>query len=85
VLVVDDDKALLTLAIRTLEEVGYAPVGFASSTAALEAFRADPGQFDAIVTDERMPGFPDRRLSGKCAGSEAQSRSFWSAATSAAR
>ena len=85
VLVVDDEELILTLAIRTLEGLGYAPVGFASSAAALEAFRADPGRFDAIVTDERMPGFPDRRLSGKCAGSEAQSRSFWSAATSAAR
>jgi CheY-like chemotaxis protein len=62
VLVVDDDEALLTLAIRTLEEVGYAPVGFASSTAALEAFRADPGRFDAIVTDERMPGLSGSAL-----------------------
>jgi PAS domain S-box-containing protein len=61
-LVVDDDKPLLTLATRTLEELGYAPVGFASSTAALEAFRADPGRFDAIVTDERMPGLSGSAL-----------------------
>jgi DNA-binding NtrC family response regulator len=56
VLVVDDEELLLTLAARTLDELGYAPVRFASSTAALEAFRAEPGRFDAIVTDERMPG-----------------------------
>ena len=56
VLVVDDEELLLNLATRTLEDLGYAPVGFASSAAALDAFRKDPGLFDAIVTDERMPG-----------------------------
>jgi CheY-like chemotaxis protein len=62
VLVVDDEKPLLALAIRTLEELGYAPVGFASSAAALEAFRAGPGLFDAVVTDERMPGLSGSAL-----------------------
>jgi CheY-like chemotaxis protein len=62
VLVVDDEVPLLTLTIRTLEELGYATVGFASSAAALEAFRGDPGLFDAIVTDERMPGLSGSAL-----------------------
>jgi PAS domain S-box-containing protein len=62
VLVVDDEELLLTLAIRTLDELGYAPVRFASSTAALEAFRAEPGRFEAIVTDERMPGLSGSAL-----------------------
>ncbi len=61
-LVVDDEELLVRLAIRTLEELGYAPVGFASSTAALEAFRAQPGVFDAVVTDERMPGLSGSEL-----------------------
>jgi len=56
VLVVDDEEPLVKLATDTLEELGYAPVGFTSSTAALEAFRADPGGFKAVITDERMPG-----------------------------
>jgi len=43
------------LASRTLEELGYMPVGFTSSSAALAAFRADPKRFDALITDERMP------------------------------
>jgi signal transduction histidine kinase/ActR/RegA family two-component response regulator len=56
VLVVDDEEPLVRLATRTLEELGYAPVGFTSSSAALAALRADPQRFDAVITDERMPG-----------------------------
>jgi PAS domain S-box-containing protein len=62
VLVVDDEEALVTLVCRTLETLGYAPTGFSSSTAALQAFRADPLQFDAFVTDERMPGLSGAAL-----------------------
>jgi PAS domain S-box-containing protein len=62
VLIVDDEEPLATLATRTLEELGYAPTGFTSSTAALAAFRADPGRFDAVVTDERMPGMTGTAL-----------------------
>ena len=55
VLFVDDEEPLVALATETLEELGYSPVGFTSSAAALEAFRADPKGFDAVITDERMP------------------------------
>ncbi|HEU0201106.1 MAG TPA: ATP-binding protein [Burkholderiaceae bacterium] len=56
VLVVDDEEPLVALATRTLDELGYAPVGFTSSRDALAALRADPQGFDALITDERMPG-----------------------------
>ena len=62
VLVVDDEEPLVRLATRTLEELGYLPTGFTSSTAALEAFRADPARFDALITDERMPGMTGTAL-----------------------
>jgi PAS domain S-box-containing protein len=62
VLVVDDEEPLVRLATRTLEELGYVPVGFTSSRAALAAFRADPQRFDAVVTDERMPGISGSAL-----------------------
>jgi PAS domain S-box-containing protein len=62
VLVVDDEEPLVKLATRTLEELGYAPIGFTSSTAALAAFRADPERFDAVITDERMPGMSGSAL-----------------------
>jgi len=55
VLIVDDEEPLVELATRTLSELGYVPVGFTSSAAALAAFRAEPGRFDALITDERMP------------------------------
>ena len=62
VLVVDDEESLMSLTTRTLEELGYVPVGFTCGTAALEAFRADPKQFDAVITDERMPGISGSAL-----------------------
>jgi PAS domain S-box-containing protein len=55
VLVVDDEEPLVRLATRTLEDLGYAPEGFTSSVAAVEAFRSDPKAYDAVITDERMP------------------------------
>src|SRR6185503_20174261 len=51
----DDEEPLVELATRILGDLGYAPVGFTSSVAALAAFRADPERFDALITDERMP------------------------------
>ena len=54
VLVVDDEEPLLRLATETLEGLGYIAVPFTSSVAALAAFRADPAQFDVVLTDERM-------------------------------
>ena len=55
VLIVDDEEPLVQLATRTLADLGYVPIGFTSSAAALAAFRADPERFDALITDERMP------------------------------
>jgi signal transduction histidine kinase/ActR/RegA family two-component response regulator len=55
VMVVDDERALVALVEEMLAELGYEPVGFDSSAAALEAFRAEPERFDLILTDEAMP------------------------------
>ena len=68
VLVIDDEEPLVRLATRTLEELGYAPVGFTSSRAALAAFRADPQRFHAVITDERMPGMSGSALIRKVRG-----------------
>ena len=56
VMVIDDEEALVRLATETLTELGYSAVGFTSSAKAIAAFLADPEQFDAVITDESMPG-----------------------------
>ena len=56
ILVVDDEEILVRLATETLAELGYSPVGFTASGKALEAFLDNPEQFDAVITDESMPG-----------------------------
>ena len=62
VLVVDDEEALVKLAARMLDELGYVPVCFTSSIQALAAMRAEPARFDALVADERMPGMSGSEL-----------------------
>ena len=47
---------------ETLAELGYEPVGFDSSVAALQAFRAEPKRFDLVLTDETMPDLTGTEL-----------------------
>jgi nitrogen-specific signal transduction histidine kinase/FixJ family two-component response regulator len=56
ILVVDDEESLVNLVTETLTELGYTTTGFTASTSALAAFLADPEQYDAVITDESMPG-----------------------------
>jgi PAS domain S-box-containing protein len=56
ILLVDDEEALVGLATETLTGLGYTAVAFTASGAALDAFLADPMRFDAVITDESMPG-----------------------------
>lgn len=62
VMIVDDERPLVALAEETLAGLGYEPVGFDSSGAALQAFRADPQRFDLILTDEAMPDLTGTEL-----------------------
>ncbi|HET9831820.1 MAG TPA: ATP-binding protein, partial [Vicinamibacterales bacterium] len=55
IMVVDDERALVELAEETLAQLGYEPVGFESSKAALQAFVEDPHRFDLVLSDEMMP------------------------------
>ena len=65
VMVVDDEKPLVNLATATLAEFGYSAVGFTSSAKAIQAFMASPERFDAVITDESMPGISGSKLIGK--------------------
>jgi len=55
VMIVDDERPLVALAKEMLTQLGYEPVGFESSSEALQAFRAEPRGFDLVLTDEAMP------------------------------
>ena len=55
VMIVDDERPLVELTEEMLAKLGYEPVGFNSSSAALQAFQAQPERFDIILTDEAMP------------------------------
>jgi PAS domain S-box-containing protein len=62
ILIVDDEEPLVRLMIESLKELGYRPTGFTSSRLALEAFRQEPESFDAVITDESMPGMSGSTL-----------------------
>jgi PAS domain S-box-containing protein len=54
-LYVDDEPALVRVTERLLDRIGYRVTGFTEVADALAALRADPAQFDAVLTDLNMP------------------------------
>jgi two-component system cell cycle sensor histidine kinase/response regulator CckA len=56
ILYVDDQASLLPMIRSMIESLGYEVTTHADPSAALAAFRVDPGAFDAVVTDYKMPG-----------------------------
>jgi CheY-like chemotaxis protein len=65
VLIVDDERVLVMLAEEMLAELGYEPVGFQSSGAALQEFRAEPDRFQLVLTDEAMPDLAGTELASE--------------------
>lgn len=55
ILYVDDEEAVIFLATRLLERLGYHVTGCVDPGKAVAVFRANPNQFDAVVTDVSMP------------------------------
>jgi CheY-like chemotaxis protein len=56
VLLVDDEPMLASVGQQTLQRLGYDVVSRTSPIEALELFKAKPGHFDLVVTDQTMPG-----------------------------
>ena len=56
VLVVDDEVSLGALLGEILDANGYRATVYANPRGALEAYRANPGEYDAVITDQTMPG-----------------------------
>ena len=56
ILYIDDEEPLVFLATRMLERMGYQVTGCTDPEKALMMFRANPLQFDAVISDLSMPG-----------------------------
>jgi PAS domain S-box-containing protein len=55
ILFVDDEEALVEVAKKMLERLGYEVVAEQDSVRALKQFQRDPERFDLVITDQTMP------------------------------
>ena len=55
ILYVDDEAALVELSRQILGRLGYQVTGYTTAERALEVFRSNPNDFDAMVSDCAMP------------------------------
>ena len=62
ILFVDDEKSILYAGRNTLERLGYQVEVRQNPVEALELFRANPDQFDLVITDMTMPKMTGDRL-----------------------
>lgn len=56
ILLVDDEMEFLRVTRKLLERLGYSVISFQDSGQALQHFVQNPQAFDAVVTDQTMPG-----------------------------
>ncbi|BBO84716.1 hypothetical protein DSCO28_52820 [Desulfosarcina ovata subsp. sediminis] len=63
IMLVDDEEMLVDMMRQILEQLGYTVTAYTSSNTALDAFLADPGRFDLLITDMTMPGITGTGLS----------------------
>ena len=62
ILLIDDEKAIVLIEKRILEQLGYHVTVSTSSTEALKIFRGVPHLFDLIITDASMPVMTGEQL-----------------------
>ena len=55
VLLVDDEEYLVKLWKHVLERKGYRVTSYINGLQAIEHFRAKPGNFNIVITDQSMP------------------------------
>lgn len=65
ILLVDDEESIVKLGIIAFEDYGYRVTGLDDSTEALDLFKANPDDFDLVVTDMAMPKMIGTELSQK--------------------
>ena len=64
VLLIDDDRVLLSVTREILMRLGYAVDAHAEPEQALAAFQADPAVWDLVITDRSMPRMTGEELVG---------------------
>ena len=62
ILLVDDEMPIVRMEQQMLERLGYQVISRTSSNDALEAFKANPGGFDLVLTDMTMPNMTGIQL-----------------------
>ena len=62
ILIVDDEESMVDIGRRRLEQLGYQVEARTNPIDALELFRADPAQFDLVITDMTMPRITGDKL-----------------------
>jgi PAS domain S-box-containing protein len=62
ILIVDDQEMIVQMEREMIERLGYHATARASSTEALEAFRAKPEAYDLVITDMTMPNMTGDKL-----------------------
>ena len=62
ILLVDDEEPILLMVQRMLEKLGYQVTVRTSSPDALAAFKANPGNFDLVISDRGMPNMTGEQL-----------------------
>ena len=65
ILFVDDEESMVKLNRQRLERLGYQVKSTTKPLEALEWFKADPDQFDVIITDMTMPRMSGDRLAAE--------------------
>lgn len=65
ILLVDDEEIIVEMEQLMLERLGYQVTATTGSLEALEAFRAAPGRFDLVITDQTMPNMTGAELCKK--------------------
>ncbi len=56
ILLVDDEDILIEMGQAMLKRLGFAVTACTNSIEALTTFQNDPSRFDAVITDQTMPG-----------------------------
>ncbi len=65
ILLVDDEEAIIEMEQQLLTRLGYHVTSLSSSLKALEFFKANPDNFDLIITDMTMPDMTGAQLANE--------------------